>query len=109
MSFTTVSDRESFLFVKPNTGAHLGPGCYDFNPVGESTNQLKKRIESRNRGGFMSHQPKNCDAHIPGGYVPGPGLYNHKNASNFSQEFIKSDDDPSLYYQIQNGNLIRKV
>jgi hypothetical protein len=55
MSFTSVSDRDSFLFKTPNTGAHLGPGSYDYQPVGDHTALLKKRLQSRNAGAFNSH------------------------------------------------------
>lgn len=109
MSFVGLSDRDSFLTPQPNTGPHLGPGCYDYQPKGDNTEMLKKRLQSRNRGAFMSHEVKTSASHIPGGYTPGPGLYNGKQKLSFASEFIKSDEDPSQYFQIQNGNLVRKV
>lgn len=99
MSFTSVSERDSFLFKTPNTGAHLGPGTYDFEPKGEHTALLKKRLQSRNAAPFNSHQPRSA-SYIPGGFTPGPGLYTNKQKSSFAAEFIKSEDDPSEYYLI---------
>ena len=78
MSFTALSDRASFLTPEPRTGPHLGPGSYDYQIKGDNTEMLKKRLQSRNRGAFMSHEPKTSASHIPGGYNPGTGLYNVK-------------------------------
>ena len=39
MSTIPVTDRE--LFPRPNLPGHLGPGTYDFLPVGDKTELLK--------------------------------------------------------------------
>jgi len=77
MSFTSVSQRDPFLFKPSNTEPHLGPGTYDFLPKGDHTALLKKRLQSRNAVPFNSQQPKSA-SYIPGGFVPGPGLYTIK-------------------------------
>ena len=65
MSFTAIKGRDSkFLTPDPNTPANLGPGSYDFLPAGDKTEQLKKRLQSRNAGAFMSHELKKTDSHI---------------------------------------------
>ena len=58
MSFTSISPREFFLGPNTNTASHLGPGTYDYLPVGDNTALLKKRLQSRNAGGFNSHEIK---------------------------------------------------
>jgi len=77
MSFTSVSQRDPFLFKGVLGFWGLGPGTYDFLPKGDHTALLKKRLQSRNAVPFNSQQPKSA-SYIPGGFVPGPGLYTIK-------------------------------
>ena len=84
MSFTSISPRECFLGPNTNTASHLGPGTYDYLPVGDNTALLKKRLQSRNAGGFNSHEIKTSASHIPSLFTPGPGVYNLKQKSNFA-------------------------
>jgi malic enzyme len=108
MSFCNISD-ERFIFKKPATGPHLGPGTYDYPPNGDKKAELLKERLSRNRAAFSSQEPKNTSSYIQLNYTPGPGLYTVKPRQNFGTEFIKSDDDQSMYYVVSNGNIVRKV
>jgi hypothetical protein len=99
MSFTTVSERTPNIFSGSNTASHLGPGSYNYLPVGDISAQLKKKIQSRNAGGFNSHSARDS-SYIPVTYTPGPGLYSTKPSVAFGQEFIASEDDPSQYFSI---------
>lgn len=109
MAFSSISERGSYFTPQPTTGPNLGPGAYDFVPKGEMSDYLKKKLQSRNPGAFNSHEVKSCSSYLKGGYTPGPGLYSLKQRSVFSNEYIKSDEDPSQYFQVMNGNLVRKV
>lgn len=74
MSTIPVSERN--LFAAPNLPSHLGPGSYDYLPVGDKTELLKKRLRSKKAGSFDSHAPKTL-SYITTNYRPGPGFYNN--------------------------------
>jgi len=74
MSTIPVTDRN--LFPPPNLPGHLGPGTYDFLPVGDKTELLKKRLRSKKAGQFDSLAPKS-HSYITVDYRPGPGFYNN--------------------------------
>ena len=99
MSFTTVSERMPSLWPGSSTPSNLGPGSYNYLPSGELSDQLKKRIQSRNAGGFNSHGVKDS-SYIHVNYTPGPGLYSTKPSITPSSDFIVDEDNPSSYFSI---------
>jgi len=73
---STIPVTERNLFPAPNLPSHLSPGSYDYLPVGDKTELLKKRLRSKKAGTFDSLAPK-TNSYITANYRPGPGFYNN--------------------------------